>query len=76
MTTDVETLARMHSGPLSVAGAIRTGRCAITGPADLVRAFPRWGGKSPLAHVPPAAPAHGNREAGDRVPRDPGTDTA
>ena len=52
VTADVDTLARMHNGPLTVTGAIRAGLCTVTGPADLVHAFPGWGGKSPFAHVP------------------------
>jgi DNA-binding HxlR family transcriptional regulator len=60
VTTDVETLARIHSGPLTVTDAIRSGRCTVTGPADLVRAFPGWGGKSPFTGVPAArTPANG-----------------
>jgi hypothetical protein len=56
VTTDVETLALIHSGPLTVTDVIRNGRCTVIGPADLVRAFPGWGGKSPFAGVPAARP--------------------
>ena len=51
VNTDVETLAGMESGHLPIGEAIRTGRCRVSGQADLVRAFPGWGGVSPFAGV-------------------------
>jgi hypothetical protein len=57
VATDVDTLTGIQHGPLTVTDAIRAGLCTVTGPADLVRAFPTWGGKSPLISGPPAAAA-------------------
>jgi DNA-binding HxlR family transcriptional regulator len=49
VTTDADSLARMYGGLVPIADAIRAGRCTITGPVDLVRAFPTWGGTSRFA---------------------------
>jgi DNA-binding HxlR family transcriptional regulator len=54
VTTDSETLIRVHMGRLDLREAERGGRWRLDGPADLVRAFPTWGGLSYFASVAPA----------------------
>jgi DNA-binding HxlR family transcriptional regulator len=64
VTTDVETLAGMETGRLPIADAMRTDRCTVIGQADLVHAFPGWGGVSPFAGVAAATrPAAGGPHA-------------
>jgi len=54
VTTDCETLIRVHMGRLSLSEAERGGAWLTEGQADLVRAFPTWGGLSYFAEVAPA----------------------
>jgi DNA-binding HxlR family transcriptional regulator len=54
VTTDTETLVRVHMGRLALREAERTGCWRIEGPPDLVRAFPSWGGLSHFSDVEPA----------------------
>src|SRR5213594_2164286 len=56
VTTDCDTLRRVHMGRLSMREAERMGLWVLEGPPDLVRAFPSWGGLSHFADVAPAAP--------------------
>jgi DNA-binding HxlR family transcriptional regulator len=55
ITTDTISLVKWQTGAVTLATARRSGRIAIDGPPSLVRAFGRWGGLSPFAHVRPAA---------------------
>ncbi len=54
VTTDSETLMRVHMGRLSFQEAMRQNRWTIEGTPQLVRGFPRWGGLSYYAGVPSA----------------------
>jgi hypothetical protein len=54
VTTDTVTLTDVHRGRLQFAQAVRSGRLAISGPLDLARALPTWGGLSYYANVQPA----------------------
>ena len=54
VTTDSVTLCDVHRGRLNFAQAVKTGRLAISGPLDLARALPSWGGLSYYADVKPA----------------------
>jgi DNA-binding HxlR family transcriptional regulator len=51
ITTDTETLVRVHMGRVDLRQAERDERWRTEGPPDLVRAFPTWGGLSPFASV-------------------------
>lgn len=42
LTSDADTLYRVYLGRLSLPAAQRAGLVTLTGPAPLVRAFPRW----------------------------------
>lgn len=57
VTTDSETLTRVHMGRLPVEEAMRQNRWTMDGTPALVRAFPRWGGLSYYAGVPSARTA-------------------
>jgi DNA-binding HxlR family transcriptional regulator len=54
ITTDSVTLTDVHRGRLGFGQAIKSGRLTISGPRDLARAFPTWGGLSYYANVRPA----------------------
>jgi hypothetical protein len=54
VTTDSDTLVRVHMGRLDPREAERLGVWQVEGSADLVRAFPTWGGLSHFADVRPA----------------------
>jgi DNA-binding HxlR family transcriptional regulator len=54
---DVATMARVWTGHLSVAQAVRAGGLRLEGPRALVRAFPDWLLLSHFAHVPRPASA-------------------
>lgn len=54
ITTDTRSLIAWHSGRISLSEVRRSGQMRVDGPPELVRAFPRWGGLSPFAHVAPA----------------------
>jgi hypothetical protein len=54
VTTDSVTLTDIHRGRLDFGQAAKSGRLAVSGPPDLVRAFPTWGGLSYYANVKPA----------------------
>jgi hypothetical protein len=54
VTTDCDTLVRVHMGRLDPREAERRGVWNVEGSADLVRAFPTWGGLSFYADVAPA----------------------
>lgn len=54
VATDSYTLTDVHRGRLGFGRAAKSGRLTITGPRDLARAFPTWGGLSPYATVRPA----------------------
>jgi DNA-binding HxlR family transcriptional regulator len=51
VTTDSRVLAEVHRGRLALREAVRTGQLRIEGSAELVRAFPNWGGLSVFAGV-------------------------
>lgn len=53
VTTDAVTLTDYHRGRLAWGTALRTGRLRVSGPRDLARALPGWGGRSPFADVTP-----------------------
>lgn len=55
VTTDTIWLVKWQTGAVTLAAARRSGHIRIDGPPSLVRAFGRWGGLSPFAHVRPAA---------------------
>lgn len=57
VTTDTVWLIRWHSGKVTLAAALRSGHFRIDGTPALVRAFGRWDGLSPYAHIRPAAAA-------------------
>jgi len=59
VTTDSVTLTDVHRGRLDFARATKSGRLAFSGPLDLARAFPTWGGLSRCANVRPARPPNG-----------------
>ena len=54
VATDSITLTEVHRGRLGFGRAAKTGRLTISGPRDLARAFPTWGGLSYYAKVRPA----------------------
>lgn len=54
VTTDSVTLTDIHRGRLDFGQATKAGRLALSGPLDLARAFPTWGGLSYYANVTPA----------------------
>lgn len=54
VTTDSETLVRVHMGRLELAEAQRLGLWRTEGEPDLAVAFPTWGGISPYKNVEPA----------------------
>jgi HxlR-like helix-turn-helix/SCP-2 sterol transfer family len=54
VTTDSVTLTDVHRGRLGFGQAARSGRLTVSGPLDLARAFPTWGGLSRYAGVKPA----------------------
>lgn len=58
VTTDSVTLTDVHRGRLDFAQATKSGRLIISGPIDLARAFPTWGGLSYYANVKPARQLH------------------
>jgi len=51
VAADAGTLARVWTGAVSFAEAIRSGGLGLEGPRDLVRAFPSWLQLSHYAHV-------------------------
>jgi DNA-binding HxlR family transcriptional regulator len=53
VTTDCDTLMQVHMGRLDAREAQRSGTWRVEGPADLVAAFPTWGGLSHFAGVEP-----------------------
>jgi len=53
VTTNSETLTRVHMGHLPMEEARRRGDWKVDGPHDLARAFATWGGISPFANVHP-----------------------
>ncbi len=57
VSTDSHTLTEVHRGRLALRDAIRVGKLRIDGSADMVRAFPTWGGLSTFAGVAPARSA-------------------
>lgn len=56
VTTDKVWLARWHMGGISLDDANDRGLISIEGPPRLIRAFLRWGGRSPFADVPSMRP--------------------
>ena len=54
VATDSITLTGVHRGRLGFGQAAKSGRLTISGPRDLARAFPTWGGLSYYAKVQPA----------------------
>ncbi len=54
VTTDSDTLTRVHMGRLDLDEAQRGERWRTEGSPELVRAFPSWGGLNPFADVVPA----------------------
>jgi len=54
VATDSITLTEVHRGRLGFGQAAKSGRLTISGPRDLARAFPTWGGLSYYAKVQPA----------------------
>jgi DNA-binding HxlR family transcriptional regulator len=54
VTTDSVTLTDVHRGRLEFSQAIKSGRLTLSGPRDVARAFPTWGGLSRFASVKPA----------------------
>jgi hypothetical protein len=52
--TDSVTLTDIHRGRLTFGQATKAGRLVLSGPLDLARAFPTWGGLSYYANVTPA----------------------
>jgi DNA-binding HxlR family transcriptional regulator len=54
VATDSITLTDVHRGRLSFGQVAKSGRMIISGPRDLARAFPTWGGLSYYADVQPA----------------------
>jgi DNA-binding HxlR family transcriptional regulator len=54
VTTDAVTLTDVQRGCLEFGRAIKAGRLAISGPRNLIKAFPTWGGISYYADVKPA----------------------
>jgi DNA-binding HxlR family transcriptional regulator len=54
VATDSITLTEVHRGRLGIGKAAKSGRLTISGPRDLARAFPTWGGLSYYANVKPA----------------------
>ena len=64
VTTDSVTLTDIHRGRLDFGQATKAGRLALSGPLDLARAFPTWGGLSYYANVTPARQPNRKRPAG------------
>jgi hypothetical protein len=54
VATDSITLTEVHRGRLGFGQAAKSGRLTISGPRNLARAFPTWGGLSYYAKVQPA----------------------
>jgi len=54
VTTDTETLVRVHMGRLELREAERRELWRTEGTPELVRAFPTWGGLSEFAGIAPA----------------------
>jgi len=57
VTTDSQTLMRVHMGHLPFEEAIRQNQWTVDGTPELIRAFPRWGGLSYYAGVTSARAA-------------------
>lgn len=55
ITTDAQALVHWHLGRLAWREAVGTGRIALTGAANLVRAFPTWFPLNYFAQTAPAA---------------------
>jgi hypothetical protein len=53
---EVSALARVHTGHLSFADALRAGTIKVEGPRPLAQEFPRWLLHSPFAQA--LKPAH------------------
>jgi hypothetical protein len=51
ITADAGAMARVWTGALTFAQAVRSGGLRLEGPRDLVRAFPTWLLLSHFAHV-------------------------
>jgi DNA-binding HxlR family transcriptional regulator len=54
IATDAVTLTDVQRGSLEFAQAVKAGQLSVTGPRDLAKAFPTWGGLSYYANVKPA----------------------
>jgi DNA-binding HxlR family transcriptional regulator len=70
VTTDAVTLTNVQTGRLEFAQALKCGQLNLSGPPDLAKAFPTWGGLSYFANVEPArqpSPATRNRQGATRA---------